>query len=109
MNFFTSLVVFSVLALAGRDAYIYATTPGTPAQRLAACWKGTLTLFFGVWGSVASALTVGLDALAQLTDLPEFTQLASAVQAAIPAQYHPWVPVASMAAMMLARLRTAGK
>ncbi|MDE2471134.1 MAG: hypothetical protein KGL35_20925 [Bradyrhizobium sp.] len=106
MPFLLWFLAVAAAALAVENGLTFAHAPGTPAQRLAACWSGSLTLFVGVWGAVASALTLGLDALGGVTGDPQFAAFADAVNAIVPARYHAWVPVAALGATLLARLRT---
>ena len=87
----------------------YRQSTGTVAERLAAAWKGSMTLFVGVVATVASVLTSGMDVLAQLTGDPLFSQWSQAVAAVIPPTWQPLIPIAGLTATMLARLRTAGK
>ena len=102
------LLAFGVLALAAYNFARFLAAKGSIADRLAACWQGSLTIFVGVWGGIVSIAIVALDGLAQVTGDPQFAQLADAVKGVIPAQYHPWIPVAALTAATLARLRTAG-
>ena len=109
MNFLPALVVFSLVALLGFQAWTYYHATGTVSDRLAASAKGTMTIFVGIWGTIATIAVDGCDLLANLTGDPMFAQWADAVKTVIPAQYHPLIPVAALTATMLARLRTAGK
>ena len=109
MNFFPALAIFSVLAMLGFQAWTYYRATGTFSDRLAASAKGTLTIFVGIWGTIATIAVDGCDLLANLTNDPLIAQWATAVKGVIPAQYHPVIPVVALSATMLARLRTAGK
>ena len=108
-GFFPTLIVASVVAFAGFNAVTYYRATGTIMQRLAACGSGSLTIFVGAWGMIATVLVSGLDMLANVTSDPLFAQWADAVKNVIPAQYHPVIPVVALSATMLARMRTLGK
>jgi hypothetical protein len=109
MTFLSSLAVLSVLALVGFNAWTYYHATGSIADRLAASGKGTLTIFVGIWGTIATVATDGCDLLANLTGDPMFAQWADAVKSVIPAQYHPIIPLLALSATMAARLRTLPK
>ena len=109
MSFFASLAIFSVVALVAWNAWTYYHATGSVAERLSATWKGSLTIFVGAWGAILSVFVGGCDFLAQVTGDPQFNSLAEAVKGVIPPTYHPYIPIATIGAMMLARLRTAGK
>ena len=107
MNFLPALAIFSVFALIGFQAWTFYHATGTTAERLSASAKGTLTIFIGIWGTIATVAVDGCDLLANITGDPMFAQWADAVKVVIPAQYHPVIPVLALTATMLARLRTA--
>ena len=104
--FIVWFLILSVLALAAENAWVYWRTAGTPIERLAACGRGSLTIFVNVWGGIISTFIVSLDGLAGLTGYPEFATLSNSLNAVIPAQYHPLFPAVTAALAIWARSRT---
>lgn len=102
---FAALVVYCLVV----TFEAYRNASGSVFDRLAAAWRGSMTVLVFVYGSLLSIATSGLDALAQITGYPEFQTLSNQVQAVIPAQFHPYIPPAVTVAMLLARMRTLGK
>ena len=108
MTFVSSLAGLSVAAFAISNGVTFYRATGTIGQRLAACGAGSMTIFVGAWGLIATLLTDGLDLIANISSDPMFAQWSTAVQGIIPAQYHPVIPVVALSATMLARMRTLG-
>lgn len=106
-------LVFAILALVAYNVVVYLRTSGTVAQRLAAAWKDSMTIFALIWTGVVSALTNGMDAISNITGDPKFAQVGDAIKAAVPANYGQWVVVGTLllpiVAGVLARQRTLGK
>lgn len=109
MHFLPAVLAFTIAGLGLYNAYAYLHASGTVAQRLAAAWQGSLTIFTNIWGFVAVLLTDGLDLLANVTGDSMFGQWADAVKSVIPAQYHPLIPFVALSASILARQRTLPK
>ena len=102
---FAGLLIYSIVMTVNA----YRSTTGTIATKLAAAWRGSMTVFVFIYGTFLEVITQGLDGLAAVTGYPEFQTLANQVQGIIPAQYHPVVPVAVTVAMLVARTRTLAK
>lgn len=106
MHFFPILMVTSALALATFNVVTYLHATGSVFTRLAACGAGSLTIFTGTWGLIATVAVSCLDILANLTSDPMFAQWSEAVKSVIPPKYHPIIPVVALSATMAARMRT---
>ena len=99
----------SVIALLANAVTKFRGAAGSLADRLAAAWWGSMTVFTLVWGAALSAAVQGADIVAQLTGDPQFGQLAEQVKAYIPQQYHPLIPIFTIGAGIAARMRTLGR
>ena len=97
--------ILSIAALVVYNVVAYVEATGTVLDRLSAAWKGSMTIFVLVWGSILSFAASGLDLLAQITGDPQFSTIADSVKSIVPAQYHPLIPVAVTGIAILARLR----
>lgn len=103
------IVWFLALSIVGLVAYSvssYLEASGSVAERLAAAWRGSLTIFTLVWGAIASSLVGGFDVLADVTGDPQFTTIADSIKEVIPAQYHPVLPAVVAMIGIAARART---
>ena len=82
----------------------YRATIGSFADKLAAAWRGSLTVFVLFWGALVTVSVSVLDTLSQMTGDPQFTQFADSLKAAVPHSVLPYVPSVIMAIGIAARL-----
>ena len=106
MSYFSIILAICLIALIVYNAVAYYEATGTVMDRLSASWRGSMTIFVIIWGSILSFGVSGLDLLAQITGDPQFSTIADGIKNYIPAQYHPLIPVGVGAVAILARLRT---
>ena len=105
------ILVFAlaVIGLLGYAVYEYRVTYGTTADKLAAAWGDSMTIFVLAWGMILSFAVQGADAIAQVSGDPDFGKLADSIGSYIPPQYHGLILPTTLAAGIVARLRTLGK
>ncbi len=108
-NLVVAAFAASVTALLANAVMKFRGAKGPLADRLAAAWWGSMTIFTLFWGAALSAAVEGADIVAQLTGDPQFGQLAEEVKAYVPPQYHPLIPILTIGAGMAARMRTLGR
>jgi hypothetical protein len=82
----------------------YRHAAGSVADRIAAAWRGSLTVFVLAWGAMLTGGVAALDVLSNLTGDPQFAEFAESIKTLIPAQYHPFIPPAIMGIGIAARL-----
>ena len=105
MTILISVAALAVVTwLAIRAICTFRATEGGLADKLAAAWKGSLTVFVLAWGAIITISVNGLDTLSQITGDPDFAQLADTLKSALPPSVVPYVPPAIMAVGIAARL-----
>jgi hypothetical protein len=109
MHLLVVIAAAAVVALIAYNVIEYMKATGSVADRLAAAWQGSMTIFVVVWGSILSFGVSGLDILSEVTGDPQFSAIADGIKNYIPAQYHPLIPVGVGLVAILARLRTLPK
>ena len=113
MSFCPSLLLFATLALVIYNVVAYYRATGSVAQRLAAAWKGSLTIFTAIWATIVSYVVSGLDGLSQITGQPEFKTIADGVKNVMTPTVQQYIatllPAAVAALVVWSRMRTLGK
>lgn len=113
MSFLFSLSLLLFLALIAYNVVTYLHATGSRWDRLAAAWKGSLTIFALVWASLVGLLSNGMDALSSITGDPKFADVGNAIKSAVPANYGQWIVIATLmlplVAGSLGRMRTLNK
>ncbi len=105
MKLLLAVICASVVAwLIIKAVASYRATTGSFADKLAAAWRGSLTVFVLFWGALATASVSALDTLSQMTGDPQFAQFADSLKAALPHSVLPYVPPVIMAIGIAARL-----
>ena len=105
MKIILSLAAFAViLSLIVNAVVAYRAAGGSFADKLAAAWKGSLTIFVLAWGAIITFSINGLDTLSQITGDPDFARFADTMKSALPPSLVPYVPPAIMAVGIAARL-----
>ncbi len=105
MSFLIWVILASALGiLLLRAAILFRSANGTVADRLAAAWRGSLTIFVLAWGMILTLGAQALDLASQITGDAQFSQFADSLKAVIPVQYHPVIPPVVMAVAIVARL-----
>jgi hypothetical protein len=102
MNLALLIVLFVVLALVAYNAITFFRAQGTVADRLAAGFKGSMTIFALIWATLVSMLTNGMDVISSITNEPQFSQVGNAVKEAVPPQWGQWIVVATLLLPLIA-------
>jgi hypothetical protein len=98
------ILASAIAGLFVRAVVQYRAASGAVADKLAAAWRGSLTIFVLAWGMILTLGVQALDIASQVTGDAQFSQFADSVKALIPAQYHPVIPPIVMGVAIAARL-----
>lgn len=83
MDFLFSFAVLALIALVIYAGYVYYTTTGTTAQRLAAGFQGSMTKLTLVVTFILNLVWNGMDMVSQITGDPQFSAVGEGLKALV--------------------------
>lgn len=104
MHYLTIIFLIVVAALVVFAAFKYIEAMGSVWDRLAAAWRGSLTVFVLAWGIVITFVMNGLGVVTQLTGDPQFATFADSIKDQLPPHVAPLVAPGVMLLGIAARL-----